>query len=66
MDGKKYGKALAEIESLLKNIEDPNKKLEDVKADLERGLKLIEFCKKELADYKQEINTVLEPQQNNI
>ncbi len=66
MDSKKYGKALEEIETLLKNIEDPNKKLEDVKADLEKGLQLIEFCKKELADYKQEINTVLEPQQNNI
>ena len=50
MDSKKYGQALAEIETLLKNIEDPNKKLEDVKADLEKGLKLVEFCKKELTD----------------
>ena len=63
MDSKKYGQALDEIEALLKNIEDPNKKLEDVKADLEKGLKLVEFCKKELTDYKQEINSVLENEQ---
>lgn len=62
MDSKKYGEALAEIEVLLKSIEDPDKKLEDVKADLEKGIKLIEFCKKELADYNREINTVLEQQ----
>lgn len=62
MDSKKYGESLAEIEVLLKNIEDPDKKLEDIKADLERGLKLIEFCKKELADYSSEINAVLEQQ----
>lgn len=62
MDSKKYGEALAEIEVLLKSIEDPDKKLEDVKADLEKGIKLIEFCKKKLADYNREINTVLEQQ----
>ena len=55
-----YRDALAEIESIVKKIEDPKVKIEEITSDVERALLLIHYCKDELRGYREESNKLFE------
>ena len=55
-----YREALAEIEVIIKKIEDPKVKIEEISSDVKRALLLIQYCKDELRDYREESNKLFE------
>jgi len=55
-----YREALAEIEVIVKKIEDPKVKIEEITSDVKRALLLIQYCKEELRGYKEESNKLFE------
>ena len=55
-----YRDALAEIEAIVKKIEDPKVKIEEITSDVKRALLLIQYCKEELRGYKEESNKLFE------
>ena len=55
-----YRDALAEIEAIVKKIEDPKVKIEEITADVKRALLLIRYCKDELRGYKEESDKLFE------
>ena len=55
-----YREALAEIESIVKKIEDPKVKIEEITSDVKRALLLIRYCKEELRGYREESNKLFE------
>ena len=55
-----YRDALAEIEAIVKKIEDPKVKIEEITTDVKRALFLIQYCKDELRGYKEESDKLFE------
>ena len=55
-----YRDALAEIEAIVKKIEDPKVKIEEITVDVKRALLLMQYCKDELRGYRDESNKLFE------
>lgn len=46
----KYEEALARLEKLVSEIEDPSRSLETISADVKKAVELIGFCRKKLRE----------------
>ncbi len=59
MDRTTYDEAVAELEALLKKIEDPGRQLSDIAADVRRARELIEWCRLSLRGSNEELEKLL-------
>jgi exodeoxyribonuclease VII small subunit len=55
-----YIEAIAEIEAIIKKIEDSDLNVDELSVDVERASELINFCKSKLYATEENINKMLE------
>jgi exodeoxyribonuclease VII small subunit len=55
-----YVEAIAEIEAIIKKIEDSDLNVDELGSDVERASELINFCKSKLYATEENINKILE------
>ena len=60
MEKLSYEEAVAELESVVKRIEDPQVDMADIKGLIKRANELAAFCREELIGYEKEFSALLE------
>ncbi len=55
-----YNRAVEELEILIKRIENPETKIEDLSKEVKRATELVKFCKEQIRGYKEECDKLLE------
>lgn len=55
-----YVEAIAEIEAIIKKIEDADLNVDELGSDVQRATELINFCKSKLYATEESINKILE------
>ena len=55
-----YVEAIAEIEAIIKKIEDSDLNVDELGSDVQRATELINFCKSKLYATEESINKILE------
>ena len=55
-----YIEAIAEIEAIIKKIEDSDLNVDELGSDVQRATELINFCKSKLYATEESINKILE------
>ncbi len=50
-----YEEAVAELEAMVKKIEDPTTPLDKISADVEKALELVKYCRSKLRDFETSI-----------
>lgn len=55
-----YEEAVAELEKIIKAIEDPDMNMNDIEGLLKRASELITYCKKELKGYEEDFAELLD------
>ena len=55
-----YNRAIEELEILIKRIENPETKIEDLSKEVKRATELVKFCKEQIRGYKEECDKLLE------
>ncbi len=56
----RYDEAVAELENIVKKIEDPNVNIDNVEELIKRAMELVAYCKRELAGYEESFSALLE------
>lgn len=54
-ENKTYETALAELESLVQRVEDPDRSFSSMMADLRRGRDLVAFCREQLRKQEEDL-----------
>ncbi len=60
MEKMSYNEAVAQLEEIVKKIEDPNVNLNEVEGLVKRAVELVEYCKGELKGYEEQFEKVLD------
>lgn len=60
MEKMSYEEAVAELDKIVKRIEDPQVDMADIKGLIKRANELVLFCKDELMGYEKEFSSLLE------
>ncbi len=60
MEKVSYNEAVAQLEEIVKKIEDPNVNLNDVEGLVKRATELVAYCKDELKGYQEQFAKVLD------
>jgi exodeoxyribonuclease VII small subunit len=55
-----YNDAVEELERLIKRIENPETKIEDLSKEVKKAIELVGFCKEQIRGYKEECDKLLE------
>ncbi len=58
-EGLTYEKAVAELNTLVKRVEESDASFEQLEKDIKRAMELINFCKSELRGYKERFDSFL-------
>ena len=56
----KYGKAMEELETILKKIEQEEVDIDDLAQEVKRAAELIKLCKKKIEKTEMEVNRVVQ------
>ncbi len=56
----KYGKAMEELEGILKRIEEEEVDIDDLTQEVKRAAELIQLCKKKIEKTEMEVNRIVQ------